>query len=181
MLQEALKDSDADPEIDDIFDLGLDPFTTYVEAISALRMSFHRKYIVQTLDSLLLKRRPGAMIVQPHRGERRFTLDSRLLEVLLQVTLLRANPDGPGRSTRPMRVDEFLTVLRERYGLHIDRLPSGDGFGRAGLDDQAALRANREALLDRLRQIGYYRDLSDAHLTQTITPRYSVNTNGAGS
>ncbi|SDL79401.1 hypothetical protein SAMN05216298_0047 [Glycomyces sambucus] len=178
-LQEDLKDAEPDPELTDLFDLGLDPFTTYVEAISALRVSFHRKYIVQALDSLMLKRRPGAMIAQPHRGVRRFVLDSGLLEVLLQVTLLRETPGGRGRSTQPMRIDDFLDVLKERYGLHIDTLPPGDGFDRAGVDDQAALRANREALVDRLRQIGYYRDLSDAYLTQTITPRYSVDTEGS--
>jgi hypothetical protein len=100
-------------------------------------------------------------------------LDSRLLEMLLQISLLRQG-ERTGYETASLRVDEFLDVLRERYGLYIDRLPDGDGFGRASILDQAALRANRAAFVARLREIGYYSDLSDAYLTQTITPRYVI-------
>jgi hypothetical protein len=138
---------------------------------------YHRSYIIDCLDSLLLKNRPGALLAQPRgtRGERRFVLDARLLEILLQVSLLRTAPDG-NLATAPMRIDEFLAVLRERYGLYVDQLPDTDGFAGADLDDQAALRANSAAFLNRLREIGYYQDMSDAYLTQTITPRYSMGT-----
>ena len=77
--------------------------------------------------------------------------------------------------TEPLRIDEFLDILRERYGLYIDRLPDGDGFGPAIVTDHAALRENRAAFIARLREIGFYSDLSDAYLTQTITPRYIIN------
>ena len=76
--------------------------------------------------------------------------------------------------TRSLRIDEFLDLLRERYGLHVDRLPGGDGFGPAIVTDHAALRDNRTAFIARLREIGFYSDLSDAYLTQTITPRYTI-------
>jgi hypothetical protein len=162
-----------DPAHAQLLELGLDEFTTYIEVITAYRVAFHRKYLIECLDSLLLKNRPGAMIAQPRRGERRFVLDSRLLEVLLQLSLLR--PDSQLRFyTASLRVDEFLGVLRERYGLYIDRLPDGDGFGPATITDHAALRANTAAFIARLREIGYYSDLSDAYLTQTITPRYTI-------
>jgi hypothetical protein len=128
---------------------------------------------------MLLKHRPGALLTQPRGGRadatRRFVLDGHLLEVLLQVSLLRESTDSSGGlSTAPMRVDAFLSLLRSRYGLYIDRLPDGDGFTGGHLDDQAALRANSAAFLNRLREIGYYRDMSDAYLTQTITPRYTI-------
>ena len=171
------EDVEREAEISQILQLGLDCFTTYVEIISVYRTDFHRRYITQCLDSLLLKNRPGAMIVQPRRGERRFILDSRLLEVLLQISLLR--PGGVhGFHTAPLRVDEFLDILRERYGLYIDRLPPGDGFERPSITDHAALRANRAAFVSKLREIGFYADLSDAYLTQTITPRYVVTPEG---
>lgn len=148
--------------------------------------SYHRSYFIDCLDSMLLKHRPGALLAQP-RGRRdsavrRFVLDARLLEVLLQVSLLREGDDDSGNlRTAPMRVDEFLTLLRERYGLHIDQLPDGDGFSGAHLDDQAALRANAAAFLNRLREIGYYQDMSDAYLTQTITPRYIIGAATTGA
>ncbi|WP_328463490.1 hypothetical protein OHA21_38070 [Actinoplanes sp. NBC_00393] len=170
-------EEDADSAIADLVGLKLDAFTTYIEIISSCRVAFHRKYLTECLDALLLKNRPGAMIAQPRRGERRFIFDSRLLEVLLQLALLR--PDGHGLlRTEPLRVDEFLKELRETYGLYIDQLPPGDGFGAPTLTDQAALRANRAAFVAKLREIGFYSDLSDAYLTQTITPRYLLNSAG---
>jgi hypothetical protein len=166
-------DEDEDPAVAQLLQLGLDEFTTYVEVVTHYRVKFHRQYLTQCLDTLLLKNRPGAMITQPRNGMRRFTLDSRLLEVLLQLSLL--SPDSFG--TVPLRVDEFLAVLRDRYGLYIDQLPEGDGFGPAIITDHAALRENRAAFIARLREIGFYSDQSDAYLTQTITPRYIIEAN----
>ncbi|MFJ7210734.1 hypothetical protein [Amycolatopsis sp. NPDC098790] len=162
-----------DRDITDILELGLDPFTTYIEIITAYRVRFHRRYLTDCLDSLLLKNRPGAMIAQPRGGQRRFVLDSRLLEVLLQLALLRGDGSG-GLHTRPIRIDELLETLRTRYGLYVDRLPTGDGFDGTSITDQQALQANRDAFVARLREIGFYNDLSDAYLTQTIAPRYRI-------
>jgi hypothetical protein len=178
-IEEARSPGDDDHLFGQLLGLGLDEFTTYVEVITAYRVPFHRKYLTECLDTLLLKNRPGAMIAQPRLGERRFILDSRLLEVLLQLSLLR--DDGTVRFyTASLRVDEFLAILRDRYGLYIDRLPAGDGFGPATVTDHAALRANAAAFTARLREIGFYSDLSDAYLTQTITPRYTVGRQAAG-
>ena len=76
--------------------------------------------------------------------------------------------------TASLRIDEFLGILRDRYGLRIDQLPDGDGFGSAIVTDHAALQENRAAFIARLREIGFYSDQSDAYLTQTITPRYTI-------
>jgi hypothetical protein len=145
--------------------MGLSEFDAYIEMIVALRGPFHRKYVTQCLDSLLLKNRAGALIAQGRtkNAPRRFVLDSRLLEVLLQIAVLK--PGGAeGFHTDELRVDELLVFLRERYGIHVDQLPRGDG----------ALRDNLRAFTSRLREVGFYRDLSDAYITQTITPRYRI-------
>jgi hypothetical protein len=175
------EEEDLPPELKRITQLGLSPFDEYVEMLMHYRGLYYRGQFVKCLDSMLLKNRPGALLAQPRGGSaetvRRFILDGRLLEVLLQVTLLREGTDGSGNLvTAPMRVDAFLALLRSRYGLYIDRIPDGDGFTGADLDDQAALRANSAAFLRRLREIGYYQDMSDAYLTQTITPRYAIGT-----
>ena len=73
-----------------------------------------------------------------------------------------------------MRVDELLVFLRERYGIFIDQLPRGDGFATTSIEDRRALRDNVRAFTGRLREVGFYRDLSDAYVTQTITPRYRI-------
>ena len=169
------KDAELDPELKAVTEMGLSEFDAYIEMIVALRGSFHRQYIVECLDSLLLKNRPGAALAQGRtkNAPRRFVLDSRLLEVLLQIAVLK--PGGAeGFHTGELRVDELMVFLRERYGIHIDQVPSGDGFTTTSIEDRRALRDNVRAFTGRLREIGFYRDLSDAYVTQTITPRYRI-------
>lgn len=171
----AAKDADLDPEVRAVTEMELPELETYIEMIVALRGGFHRQYIIECLDSLLLKNRPGAFIAQGRtkNAPRRFVLDSRLLEVLLQIAVLR--PGGAsGFHTGEMRIDELLVFLRERYGIFIDRLPRGDGFTTTSIDDRRVLRENVHAFTGRLREVGFYRDLSDAYVTQTITPRYRI-------
>lgn len=169
-------ETDLDPELKAVLDLKLSELETYIEILVALRGNFHRQYITECIDSLLMKNRPGALIAQGRTkgAARRFVLDSRLLEVLLQIAVLR--PDTPSGAfyTGEMRIEELLTWLRERYGLHIDRLPRGDGFGTPSIEDRAALRENTAAFTARLREVGFYRDLSDAYVSQTVTPRYRI-------
>jgi hypothetical protein len=186
-LANVLEDSGAQaeelaPEIAQILEMGLPAFDTYIEVIMAHRGDFHRRYFVECLDSLLMKNRPGALITQPRvkNAPRRFILDSRLLEVLLQIAVLR--PGGVmGYHTAPLRIEEILSFLRERYGLYIDRLPPGDGFSAPSIQDRVALRENVVAFTARLREIGFYRDLSDAYITQTVTPRYVIDLHGTTS
>jgi hypothetical protein len=45
----------------------------------------------------------------------------------------------------------------------------------------AALRRNVESFKGRLREIGFFRDLSDAYVTQTITPRYAIAAPSGGA
>lgn len=176
ILEDTSGDSeDVAPEIRHLLDMRLPAFETYVELLFAHRGDFHRKYIVECVDSLLMKNRAGAVIAQPRTksAPRRFIIDSRLLEVLLQVAVLR--PGGAlGFHTASLRVDEFLSFIQDRYGIYISQLPPGDGFGEATLSERAALRANVSAFTSRLREVGFYQDLSDAYITQTVTPRYTI-------
>jgi len=169
------KDAELDPELKAVTELGLSEFDSYIEMIVARRGRFHRQYIVECLDSLLLKNRPGGALAQGRtkNAPRRFVLDSRLLEVLLQIAVLK--PGGAaGFHTGELRIDELLVFLRERSGIFIDQLPRGDGFVTTSIDDRHALRDNTRAFTGRLREVGFYHDLSDAYVTQTITPRYRI-------
>lgn len=166
---------DIAPEIEAIIDMGLSDFETYIEIIVGLQAPGHRRNIVTSLDSLMMKNDQGALLAQPRvaKSKRRIVLDSRLLEVLLQIAVLRPEGDH-GFHTTEMRIEEVLTLLRERYGIYVDRLPPNDGFGDASINDREAIRENLEAFKTRLREVGFYRDLSDAYVSQTITPRYSI-------
>ena len=163
---------ETDPEIRRVTEMGLSDLDLFIEVLMALRGAYHRRYITEFLDSVF-KRRDAGLMNQPKGGARRFVLSSHLLEVLLQIAVLESS--GSRFATRELLVDELLTFLRERYGIYVDRLPPGDGFGTPGIDDLTALRQNAEDFKSRLRGIGFFRDLSDAFVTQTITPRYTIS------
>ena len=173
-------DSSVPPEVERIIKMELREFDTYIEILVALRGSYHREAIIKCLDSLLLKNSDSGLLRQSRtKGSPRwFVLGSRLLEVLLQIAVLE--PRGTTFATREIRVDELLICLRERYGLYIDRLPPGDGFGQPSIIDQQALRKNVAAFKTRLREIGFFQDLSDAYITQTVTPRYTITAENSG-
>lgn len=176
-LLESLSDDAAglDAEVEALTRMGLTDFETYIEILVSLRGAFHRQYIVQMFDATMQKNRSGALLAQPRakNASRRFVIESRLLEVLLQIAVLRPGGDQQYH-TGEMRIDDLLTFLRERYGLYIDSLPPGEGFGAPSIDDRKALRSNVQAFTGRLREIGFYRDLSDAYVTQTVIPRYTI-------
>lgn len=181
-LLESLSEGDAglDTEVEAITKMGLSDFETYIEILVAQRGAFHRKYIIESLDATMLKNKSGALLAQTRarNAPRRFTLESRLLEVLLQIAVLRPGGDL-GYFTGEMRIDDLLSFLRERYGLYIDQLPPGEGSPT--IDERKALRSNVQAFTGRLREIGFYRDLSDAYVTQTVVPRYTIAERNEGA
>jgi len=173
-------DGTLSPEVRRISEMGLDDFEACIEITMVKRCQFHRRYITECLDSLLQKNRENGLLRQSRTREspKRFSLGSRLLEVLLQIAVL--SPQGNGFVTREIRVDDLLRFLSTRYGLYIDCLPLGEGFDKPSIADQQALSRNREAFKMRLREIGFFQDLSDAYITQTVTPRYTITTEMAG-
>jgi hypothetical protein len=151
--------------------MNINDLDMFIEILMTLRGPYHRRYITEFFDSVF-KRGEAGIMHQSKGSARRFYMGSRLLEVLLQIAVLRSS--GGGFYTRELRIDELLTFLQERYGIYIDRLPPGDGFSLASINDLAALRRNAEGFKERLREIGFFCDLSDAYVTQTITPRYAI-------
>jgi hypothetical protein len=162
------------PEVKRISEMGLDEFEASIEILMVKRCQFYRRYITECLDSLLFKNKEMGLLRQSRAREsqRRFSLGSRLLEVLLQIAVLA--PQGTSFVTREIRVDDLLAHLRTRYGLYIDSLPEGEGFDRPSIADLHALSRNKDAFKMRLREIGFFQDLSDAYVTQTVTPRYTI-------
>ena len=177
LIEESTSGSeDVDPEIRDVMAMGLGEFESFIEILMAYRGKYHRQYITECLDSLLLKNKGNGLLAQSRtkRSPRRFVLGSKLLEVLLQVAVL--TQDGGRFITREVRIEELLDFLRNRYGLYIDRLPE-NGQATSSILDRRALRLNLEAFKRRLREIGFYEDLSDAYVTQRVSPRYAIRRN----
>jgi hypothetical protein len=174
LIEESTSESeDIDPEIRDVTGMGLGEFESFIEILMAYRGKYHHQYITQCLDSLLLKNKENGLLAQSRTkgSPRRFVLGSKLLEVLLQIAVL--TQDNGRFVTREVRIEELLALLRDRYGLHIDQLPET----QVSILDKRALRLNLEAFKRRLREIGFYEDLSDAYVTQKVSPRYTITRN----
>jgi hypothetical protein len=177
LIEESSSGSDdLDPEIRDVTNMGLNDFDSFIEIIMAYRGKYHKQYITECLDSLLLKNKDTGLLAQARiKGSpRRFVLGSKLLEVLLQLAVLEQKDNA--FITRELQIEELLKFLFERYGICIDRVPASS-YG-SNILDRRALRLNLEAFKRRLREIGFYEDLSDAYITQKITPRYQISQPG---
>lgn len=174
MLEEQGSDNDdVDPEIKEITEMKLGEFESFIEIIMAYRGKYQRQFVTECLDSLLLKNKESGLLSQARSkgSPRRFVMGSKLLEVLLQVAVLT---QVEGRFvTQEVRIEDLIAFLRNRYGLYIDRLPEYIQAGGSVLD-RRALRLNVEAFKRRLREIGFYEDLSDAYVTQKVSPRYTI-------
>jgi hypothetical protein len=169
-------EDDYSPEISKIREMkNLGEFEKFIEILMIDRGEYNQKYIIQCLDSLLLKNKENGLLSQSRMRPRRFVLSSKLLETLLQVAVLTQNEGN--FVTREIRIEELLAFLRNRYGLYIDRLPEGKRES-ADILDRRALRLNLDSFKRRLREIGFYEDLSDAYVTQKISPRYMIESKG---
>jgi hypothetical protein len=102
-----------------------------------------------------------------------------LLAVLVQLAAARLrvreqSSSNGGRNGQgglpPIRLQDFLRFLEERFGLLIDRPPPPF----QGAEYIAAAQENLRAMLRRLRQMGIFRDLSDDFTVQRLHPPYAT-------
>ncbi len=107
------------------------------------------------------------------RVKRRFVLGNELLEVLIQLVVIRQRPSDGKFETRAIPIREFVDWLARRYGLLVDTL-SVAGGGTESEHVNRALAKNYEALKTRLRQLGFFTDLADASNSQVIAPRFTI-------
>ncbi len=171
------RDEELDPIAQSILRMGdsMSQLEQYVELVCLARLKDERHRLITLLDSLTEKNRPGGFLRQTSgaRSPRWFVLGSRLLETLVQLAVVERASDGAVRA-RPILIDEFVHWLHERYGFVI----YAPNHRQAPPEEQEAWRRNEQALRERLHQIGFFTDLSDAYNSQTLRPRYEVRPNG---
>ncbi len=90
-----------------------------------------------------------------------------LLAVLVQVAAVRLNKGQD--PVKPIRLIDFLTFLKDHYGIIIDHPPEMV----SGTEYLAAAQENVHALQNRLRQMGIFRGMSDDFTAQYLYPPYA--------
>ena len=150
-----------------------DYFAQYVQILEKSSLgAYQYKYLREFLDSVAMKNSPSMLLAdsRSRRHPRRGVLGSRLLETLVQLLVLKEKPDG-GFESRPLSLDELTMLIRNRYSLIINGM-NEERFAGSDIETAAAFKENTEALKNKLRQIGFYKDMSDACILQKIRPRY---------
>jgi len=148
-------------------------FDRYVELLLKVKGPYQHKYYLQLIDSLSQKNNERGFLAQGRskKHPRRYMLGTRLLEALVQIQVLHL--DGNKFITQSLSVEELMNNLRKRYGIIINGL-NEERFQNTDLSTHLAFKENVEAFKLKLRQIGFYNDLSDAYILQKIRPRYEL-------
>jgi hypothetical protein len=92
-----------------------------------------------------------------------FVLTNTALEYLVHRHLRH---DGKGRKPRELSFPDFLTLLRERYGYHIDQPPPNMTV------PNELLQRNRRVLERRLRDLGLLAGVNDAERMKKLRARF---------
>lgn len=149
-------------------------FDRYVELILKARGGYQFRFHKELIDNLSQKNNERGFLAQgrSRKHSRRYVLGTRLLETLVQILVLESN--GTDFQTKTLSIEDLIYKIRERYGLIINGL-SEERFKDADLNTHLAFKENVQAFKLKLRQIGFYNDLSDAYILQRIRPRYELN------
>ena len=137
--------------------------------------SSQARYLKAFLDSVAMKNTSSMLLAdsRSRRHQRRGALGSKLLETLVQLLVIKEKPNG-GYESSSLSIDELVSAIRKRYGLIINGVGE-ERFADADVALNAAFKENMDAFKYKLRQIGFYTDMSDACILQKIRPRYKID------
>lgn len=150
---------------------GLSRLETFVEILCHFQYTTLREQHRKLLAGLCGSDLDRGFMAGRGRTRRKYVIGNELLEVLIQLAVLGQRASDGKWQSRSITIQEFVDWLKGRYGILIDRL------GHDSIDEEQinrALTTNLDALKTRLRQLGFYTDLSDASNSQVITPRFQI-------
>jgi len=160
----------------EIFEFEENDIERYIEILMKARGGFQYKYHLQLLDSVTQKNTERGILAGGGRrknDDRRFSIGIKLLETLVQLQVLQPKEGSKEFESKAISIEDFLSGIRERYGIIIDGTRE-ERFKNGDLHTHLAFKENVEAFKSKLRQIGFYNDLSDAFILQKIKPRYTI-------
>ena len=139
---------------------------------------FVRGNFMAMIDSVLLANRPNGLAAKRtttrgtgaggngtrrRREVRSLVFTDSVLDYLVHLHLLKSG-NKPG--VRSLSFGEFIDVLRDRYGFHVDTAPPGMTISNE------LLQRNRAILERRLRDLGLLVGVNDAEATKRLRPRF---------
>lgn len=162
-------------ELDEYLQFEDSSLQKYVQCLMKVGANYQIKYGRQFLDNISMKNTESALMIdgRSRKHSRRGALGSKLLEVLVQLLVLSPKV-GSGFTSNPLSIRQLIKSIKDRYGLIIDG-SNEPRFENSDIKTLMAFKTNVEALKSKLRQIGFYTDLSDASSLQKIRPRYKFN------
>ena len=176
---QAARDPDTeqdDPDIARIIEVcnqrKLDKLDTFVEILLHFQYGTLREQHRKLIAGLCGIDQERGLLAGKGRVKRRFVLGNELLEVLIQLAVLRERQSDNRFETHPIQIRDFVDWLAGRYGLLVDRL--GPAAATESEQVNRALARNHDALKTRLRQLGFFVDLADASNSQVIEPRFTI-------
>ena len=89
----------------------------------------------------------------------------------LEFLVHRHLVDPSTQRLRSLSLNQFLTILRERYGFFVDTAPPNFPVANE------LLERNRRTLENRLRDLGLLISVNDAKLMKRLQPRYTPREN----
>ncbi|MCA0453971.1 MAG: hypothetical protein LCI00_08355 [Chloroflexi bacterium] len=157
-----------DPEIKSILNLELPPFDAYIEILYQKTFKNRVRNHKKMMASLCGLNQEDGFLHGGRGKQRKYVLGNQLLELLVQLAVVTHR--GGQFATQPITISEFMQWIRTRYGILIDT--TGQTIDSPEI--ARALERNYNALKDRLRQLGFFTDLSDASISQVIRPRFPI-------
>ena len=170
-LANALKKIEDNIAIEILENPNLDPLWRMSEALvllmtDKLQSNLYRKFI----DSCLMVNEPNgiarkrSIISGGKKVDRRsIVLTNTVLDFLVHRHLINAKKGTP---VKILSLEEFINILRERYGFYIDEAPPGLSV------PVTLLRKNRIHLERRLRDLGLFIGVNDAESMKRLRQRY---------
>ena len=143
---------------------------------------FVRGNFMAMIDSVLLANRPNGLAAKRtttrgtgaggngtrrRREVRSLVFTDSVLDYLVHLHLLKSG-NKPG--VRSLSFGEFIDVLRDRYGFHVDTAPPGMTISNE------LLQRNRAILERRLRDLGLLVGVNDAEAMKRLRPRFEPTT-----
>ncbi|UED79598.1 hypothetical protein FH508_0019690 [Lysinibacillus sp. CD3-6] len=139
--------------------------------IAAIVQNFGKHFVgfYKRLLSVCFGKNLDRGILMQTASHKKYSLGIELLDTIMHLAMIEKR-EGVYEN-KVLRLDQFLTFLRERYGFYIDELL--EDYDQSQF--YSAIRESKKYLTMKLQEIGYYEALSDAYNTQWLIARYDIS------